>query len=153
MQSYNLKYAIPNPQEYARKSSTSISITYLPILVKIKKLRIFSQKNKALFKSSLTEISWDTIYKLPPSHVNKQWDLFLKIVLTHFNKCFPLVEKRKMTPKNNIIKSEATIKCKKELDILYMLREKNQSYSQIYNNKKKEYNKLLTENKQNVRKI
>lgn len=109
------------------------------------KIRIFNKRNKELFRSSLTSIDWSKLYNLPSKHINEQWNLFMNNICHHFNQHFPLVNKKIYKNKRGFINAPKIKKCKNELDILYVLKSKIECVTLLYNEKKKEYNKLLDE--------
>ena len=112
--------------------------------------RIFSERNKKYFKTKLLARDWLTIYRVDKAQVNDQWNIFMKIILTDFNECFPVTK----VPIKNLTKAKhrqnipETRECKRQLDVLYVLKNRNNMFREMYIAKKKEYDALLVKNKQ-----
>lgn len=104
--------------------------------------RLFKEIEKKNFLEYLSQQSWDEVFCLPRSNVDKQWEVFMNTFLTIFYQTFPLKRVHK-SKKNSYFKSEAVVECKRKLDKLWTLKTHNALYNDQYNSTKKEYDLLL----------
>lgn len=112
--------------------------------------RNFNNENKLFFKESLSNMNWKTIYDAPNQEVDKQWHTFFNILMNEYNRFFPLKERflKHGAKRNKIVMTPEILECKRQLDILYMLKNINDLSKENYNKKKKEYDQLLIKAKQ-----
>lgn len=108
--------------------------------------RNYTDDNIANFKVSLSQVSWDSLYSLNEVDVNNQWDLFMTIFTSTFNIFFPV--KKFYIKKKNCGNCPDVVSCKSELDLLYVLKNHDHHFNNLYNKKRTEYNKLLRRNRQ-----
>lgn len=108
--------------------------------------RFFSAVSRQDFFNLLTQEKWEEVFEAHQSDVNKQWYVFMQTFLLIFNENFPkkLVTKdQKRKNKPLYYKNEQIQKVKKRLDILLMLKRKNNNFNESYSTVKKEYDQLL----------
>nr|CAI5843347.1 unnamed protein product [Callosobruchus analis] len=113
-------------------------------------LKVFNKKNKETFKNTLARTDWTFLYTIPNNDVNSQWNAFMEVVLIQFEKHF--IHKKKKVGKFEKKKSWALgdpdiEECKRQLDVLYVMKTRDSLYRESYNKKKKEYNMLLVNKK------
>lgn len=106
-------------------------------------IRQFSDSSIGLFRSLLSEQDWLDMYLCPRNDLNGQWSCFYRILYPIFNECFPSKRVRNNTEKVVYYKNSEVVKCKNELDVLYVLSSCDVRYRDVYNLKKKEYNEAL----------
>lgn len=112
--------------------------------------RIFNDSNKKEFIIKLSQTDWNTIYEIEKHNVNNQWERFMNIFMTVFEDTFPL---KKISTKESVpgYKNDPRIReCKNRLDILYAAYSVDKRYKIVYNETKKEYNKLLIQSRSNM---
>nr|CAI5822487.1 unnamed protein product [Callosobruchus analis] len=112
--------------------------------------RVFNKKTKETFKNTLARTDWTFLYTIPNNDVNSQWNAFMEVVLIQFEKHF--IHKKKKVGKFEKKKSWALgdpdiEECKRQLDVLYVMKTRDSLYRESYNKKKKEYNMLLVNKK------
>lgn len=73
---YGLVLKINNNSEYVNKPH---------------KRRFFSMKNTINFKHSLAAETWEAVYNIPPTYVNKQYEMFHNILKYYLDISFPSV--------------------------------------------------------------
>nr|CAI5829819.1 unnamed protein product [Callosobruchus analis] len=172
--SYDLRYTIFQPTRITVTSSTCIDniVTNYDDIYKSKVLnanisdhtaqsieidlkqttwlKVFNKKNKETFKNTLARTDWTFLYTIPNNDVNSQWNAFMEVVLIQFEKHF--IHKKKKVGKFEKKKSWALgdpdiEECKRQLDVLYVMKTRDSLYRESYNKKKKEYNMLLVNKK------
>lgn len=114
---------------------------------KVQIKRFYSQENIQLFNTYLNSTNWNNLYCIKNEEINKQWEEFQNIFLNNFNRCFP---ERRYYPRNKnagIRQNPVVNKCKSELDLLYVISQYDPAIQTIYNEKRKEYNNILRENR------
>ncbi|VEN52605.1 unnamed protein product [Callosobruchus maculatus] len=106
----------------------------------------FSTFNKDMFKYLLSKEKWETIFKNDENDVNMQWQSFMNIISPLFDYCFPIKNislQSKKSPKKRIYCTPELIHVKKELDILYTMKQIQPEYTEVYRKTKNMYNALL----------
>ena len=111
--------------------------------------RSFSEINKKRFKAKLLDRDWSSLYMVERTQVNDQWNCFMNIILTDFNECFPTIKlpSKNLNKTKNRQKTPEILECKRQLDLLYVLKNVNNTYRYMYTKKKKEYDTLLLDSK------
>lgn len=108
--------------------------------------RFFTENNKNEFLTLLESQDWENVRVIENNNVNLQWNSFINTYKHIFNQCFPIV----MSYKNKKVKTpsnEQINECKRKLDILLVLSKHSSHYKIIYNDTRKEYNRLLKSEK------
>ncbi|KAG5891936.1 hypothetical protein JTB14_002213 [Gonioctena quinquepunctata] len=110
--------------------------------------RVCNQRNKEHFKKKIEKVTWAEVYK--SDKVNEAWENLEKYFMYHFNEYFPekKINVRKKT--NESCNDPEVIRCKEQLDILLVLSSRDNRYKGGYNNARKRYKFLLSQNKAKI---
>lgn len=129
----------------SQKLTLPISIASEP---KFNEKRVFNETNKILFMNMLKDSNWEKIYQIENSCVDEQWNFFVNITKHAFDRCFPLKKVNVNKNKSKNWQGDHEIEnCKMNLDRLYVLKNNNSIFKNMYIETKKEYDKLLTNKK------
>nr|CAI5827938.1 unnamed protein product [Callosobruchus analis] len=107
--------------------------------------RFFTDNAKSNFQNELKQQDWQEVFEVSEQNVNLQWKLFISNFINIFNMCFP---RRRIYPKQYKIKyktNEKIQECKNRLDKLLVLYRHNKLFKFDYDNTKKEYDRLIIE--------
>lgn len=111
--------------------------------------RFFCESSRKEFFNILKQEQWLDVFQTDPADVNKQWSVFMNTFIQIFNQCFP---KKLFIPKhrskNKLYNDNEQIQhLKHKLNILLMLKRKNNNYNEIYSSTKKAYDELLVKSR------
>lgn len=108
--------------------------------------RIFNDFNKLDFKTRLKEEEWTRVYNA--NNADEIWDNFHNIFLYHFNVSFPIRRfKQRNNPQKQIRNDPEIERCKRHLDVLYVMSSVDTTFKPQYKRAKKIYEDTLAKRK------
>lgn len=145
----NCQNSVAEIMEYHISDHSAQKVT-IPIIKseksKIIYKRCFMQNEMNNFKTELQQQDWQEVLEVPEQNVNEQWDAFILNFINIFNMCFPKKSMRMGQQKKSQYLNNAEVQeCKNRLDTLLILSRYNENFKTEYNNTKKEYDRLIIE--------
>lgn len=175
MGTYNIKQTIHQPTRIAKNSATCIDGIFtnveIPYRVNIidthisdhtaqkivfdtnveqteyKNRRIFSEKKIQHFRDSLKEQNWFPLYEFDEKNINSQFDYFHQVYLNKFNEVFPAKRINMNRKRKTARRDQEAENIKQKLDILLVLSTQDNSFKDMYQKTKIQYDNHLKKKK------
>ena len=108
-------------------------------------IRLFSEKNLALFRYELQNVDWSSVYNT--SDINESYRSFIDIFINFYNRCFPLTKLSRKRAKDKPWITSALKKCSRKKNSLYRqwIKTRNVNDERKYKNYKKIFVKAALE--------
>lgn len=108
--------------------------------------RCFSSENREFFRCCLLHQDWQELFQIGEDDVDKQWQFFMDVFNDIFEKSFPKKTFRNRAKRSkNIYHNSEIFNLKNKLDILLVVRHRDDRYDEQYRQTKREYNRLLAD--------
>lgn len=109
--------------------------------------RTLSEENIKKFETSLKTQDWQTVYSIQSDKVNEQYNLFSQIVMTNLNSTCPIIRRPLKSRTKRMDMEPESIEIKKKLDVLLLLKSKDDRFKNAYKEVKTQYDFLLRQQK------